>query len=1623
MADRIFVGRESQLSVMLDLYDEAASGLGKTLLINGNSLSGKSALVNEFFKRIRDDNKHIAVEADSAVSHAYAFNSFKKIVARCFACGRQEAEHKIISCFESAGNDWIKLVNAVSLIDFSKRDFTLPSVDSQSVCINNDADVFAVFDCAFRNIAVKTLPVIFINHLHFAELSELNLFCKLVLSLRQNPYKIFFIATFDIKSVDLFPSVSYADLTLFSFSDRLSELRGYSKKEAYVNRSDNWFVEIEIPLLSLASVSSYISKYFPDNRFPGDFVNNVFKIVHGHAGFMVQFIDYLIQKRYIFFDGKTACLIDNFSWEYTSSLYEVVLRRIDDFEKRLKCLKFNYDLNRRDENIFKDTFFAADVNIAEFVYNILSKRNFLNTVDFLRVVNLVAMSQEICSAYLKFASDYNSDGDFLDAVYRVLRFLKSASDINEKISEQKLNSDNGTSINPRIGTLAKQSSADDLLKAAADCKEQFAMREVITNAEATLSVLKQSEHRDKAVYEKIFNAYVFEIEAFIWLGYYKRGLLCIDSLLKDTQAFDNKFFNGMAEYYRGRCLFYLADYENANVNFESALKIAVQLDDQKFIADCQNSLGLLQTALIRYDDAQQSFSAALSIYNKLLNRELVAETMLNMGNLRRFKGDYDTAVKIFNDAMQVFSADAKKNQIAKAYNNIGLCYNSTGDRYKAIEYFENALRLDLEINDKINMANRYNNIGLAKNDMGDYTGALKYYKLALEIDETLNDLPKMAISFDNIGLVLLATGDLVGAENYFNKALEINTQLNNISGMAFSFSNFGNLYMQSEQTDKAMDYFKKALEIDLDNNDENSMMTDYNNIGNVYYHNGIYDQALEYFDKSLEIAMRTSDVLSSAAIYNNYANIYFARQEYDLSFKYYLKALHINFIKDDKPAVSMNYNNLAGIYDVQNKFDRAIKCYLKAVEIDISLNDRVQQAAHLDNLALSYLNSQKFDEASDCFNNAESIYRELKNFNALIVNLRNHGETLRMMNFSKDAEKYFKESLQISLENGDNYNAALAYDSLGIIYNELSIPEKAVKSFKEAVSLFSSEGEDAEYIGSTRHLAETFSQESKVDDALFYYQQLINFYNRKKDHSGLSEIFSSIAEMYSSYKYVSDAEIYYKKMVDELALIPDTLKSAEYYYSAGMFFYSQAKNIEHGLTYITRSSEIINLFEPDVYNSRTYILIYSALGDIYFEKKNSDEAVLWYNKAVDIADKFDQFLQKASLLNNIGYVYDTDCCYFPACSYYKSAFRAYQSDMYQINVDGLINNAKNVGLMYEHLEKYEEAAEWLKTAADFFQEVDEPDELALILCSVAECQLKAGVETKYPIENYTKALEYFKSSFNREGILQASRSLALIYSADGDFKKGLALLENSIKSVTDTGDKNLIARAYQDSGSLYFNNGDIKKAIDLYSKAKDVYAENDDWESMADAYFELATLFSVETEHYSKTILYNKHRRTRDSLAVEFFSDALKISRGSKNSEFEIICLKSLAGLHFECKRDSQALDIYRQAEKISIERQDYSSASEILIYIADVYYKLLNDIENTKQSYEKSLQYAIKSENESIRTAVIAQYAYFLYSTSNKEAADELVNSVKEIFRYILSVKEGLSDYLPEGFAKDYEL
>lgn len=173
------------------------------------------------------------------------------------------------------------------------------------------------------------------------------------------------------------------------------------------------------------------------------------------------------------------------------------------------------------------------------------------------------------------------------------------------------------------------------------------------------------------------------------------------------------------------------------------------------------------------------------------------------------------------------------------------------------------------------------------------------------------------------------------------------------------------------------------------------------------------------------------------------------------------------------------------------------------------------------------------------------------------------------------------------------------------------------------------------------------------------------------------------------------------------------------------------------------------------------------------------------------------------------------------------------------NPEQKANILKAIGIVYQDLNKFEDALDNLQSALKIYRTVNDQKGIAGSLDQIAQIQDGMGNSTD-ALASYKEALAVRRQIGDKKGIGITLMNLGTFYHNHGKYADALPLVKEALQLERDLGNEALMAMLLNNMGSIEFNQGNYQDALTNFQQALQIREKLHLQDEMADTLHNLA---------------------------------------------------------------------------------------------------------------------------------------------------------------------------------------
>ena len=630
-----------------------------------------------------------------------------------------------------------------------------------------------------------------------------------------------------------------------------------------------------------------------------------------------------------------------------------------------------------------------------------------------------------------------------------------------------------------------------------------------------------------------------------------------------------------------------------------------------------------------------------------------------------------------------------------------------------------------------------------------------------------------------------------------------------------------------------------------------------------------YEQATELLKQALLMAQETSNKGVEAKICGELAELFLLMDSYDTSLCYGQKCLSLSKEADRKDLEGLAYSCVGSAYSKLGDLRGGLECHKKSLDANSMTGDQRQKWKCLHNLGTAF---------TDLGDNA-------------------------------NATKYFKESLALATEIGDDKVAiAESHGGLGVVlYKTRQYPESIFHNEKH-LALAKEAHKKRSQAKACGNLGNVFLSTGDYTKAFARYREQCEIYKETGDRSSEGNALGALGDVYHCRGLTRKAIESYKAQLSIANSLNDKAAQAIAIGRIGRAQHSLGENRE-----AQKNFEKLLQLTQEIGDKTNEGFAYGFLGNTHRSLGNYKEAIIMQNKFLEISrsigDKAAEGLANAYL----GSIYYS-------LGDFEKALQHHQFNL-AINVElknkgGEGRSVEKVGNIYFALGNYNEAIECYKNSLSIALAIGDKHLEGASYANLGNAFQALGMYSE-AVTRYEKAVPYADIVGEKRMEGQMLGRLGGVYNRIGDHQRALDCHRKHLSLCEELEEKQGEATAHANIGMVYYRMENFKKAIKHNEKQiaisrsiGEIDGEIVGCLNLGKVYWKLDKLPEA-IECQKKALRFAKKMKSLDKMGSCYYDLGVSYS---KLKEFEMACshLEQCTELYAEVRQLLFEKDIYK---------------------------------------------------------------------------------------------------------------
>jgi len=247
-----------------------------------------------------------------------------------------------------------------------------------------------------------------------------------------------------------------------------------------------------------------------------------------------------------------------------------------------------------------------------------------------------------------------------------------------------------------------------------------------------------------------------------------------------------------------------------------------------------------------FDAAREPLERALTMARSIQNRHAEAQSLHRLGIVHYCQGDFEAALEHSQQALQSYRAGDHRQGEADVLSNLGVIHYESGDYPAARDYYERSLSIVRTTGDRWGETVALNNLGTVYCDLGDFAAARDYHQQALDIRIAIGDRWGEAMSLTNLGLVHQGLRNHESARNHCERALVIQREIGDRRTEGYTLTYLGHALTDLGELKAAVKAYQAAVELRRELGQYSLLIDDWAGLAHIALVQGRPAQALEH---------------------------------------------------------------------------------------------------------------------------------------------------------------------------------------------------------------------------------------------------------------------------------------------------------------------------------------------------------------------------------------------------------------------------------------------------------------------------------------------------------------------------------------------------------------------------------------------------------------------------------------------------------------------------------------------------------------------------------------------------------------------------------------------------------
>ena len=278
--------------------------------------------------------------------------------------------------------------------------------------------------------------------------------------------------------------------------------------------------------------------------------------------------------------------------------------------------------------------------------------------------------------------------------------------------------------------------------------------------------------------------------------------------------------------------------------------------------------------------------------------------------------------------------------------------------------------------------------------------------------------------------------------------------------------------------------------------------------------------------------------------------------------------------------------------------------------------------------------------------------------------------------------------------------------------------------------------------------------------------------------------------------------------------------------------------------------------------------VYRKIADAFRNVRDEEIAINYYNKALEIEEKFGQKKNVSTVYEEIGATYYNSGDFQNSLTSYEKSLTLKEQSGDKAGASKVLSNIANV---YETTYDYRNAIDYYQKSAKIKDSIKDESGLKDVMNDLGDVYYKQKVLTS-SILSYEKTVGIIQKLNMKEALGPVYNKLGVAHYEMGNYSEAEKFFKESMKNLNESGNRKEASMALNNLGNLLFINNKYNDAISYYERSLSSKKESGYDYGQAVTLFNLGNAYRRSGNQEMAIKSYEKSRRIADSLNVPSLS-------------------------------------------------------------------------------------------------------------------------------------------------------